>query len=88
MVERLSSLHFEPVKTVSGAELVENSSTESAFSKYWVGSLKELRLVTVLGETYLQMEGVSDDHCSLILTSHLKMVSEEMTVLFKDAGMY
>ena len=38
--------------------------------------MKEVRLLSVLGENYLQMEGVSDNHCSVILTSHLKAVSD------------
>ena len=87
MVERLSSLHFGPVKSVSLAKFVGDTSTpESAQCPYLEGRLKEVRLLSVLGENYLQMEGVNDNHCSVILTSHLKAVSEEMVVLCKDAG--
>lgn len=87
MVERLSSLHFGPVKSVSSAKFVGGMSTyESALSIHWEGRLKEVKLLSVLGESYLQMEGVSDTHCSVILASHLKTVTEEMAVLCKDAG--
>ena len=87
MVERLSSLHFGPVKSVSSAKFVGGTSTsESALSLHWEGRLNEVKLVSVLGESYLQMEGVSHSHCSVILTSHLKTVSDEMAVFCKDAG--
>ena len=87
MVERLSSLHFGPMKSVSSAKFIGGTSTaESALSLHWEGRLKEVKLVSILSESYLQVKGVSDSHCSVILTSHLKTVSEEMAVLCKDAG--
>lgn len=87
MVERLSSLHIGPVKSVSGAELISSISDVAAVTQCQLGRLKELRSLTVLGETYLQLEGVNDEHCSLIVASHLKGTSEELAALCNDAGM-
>ena len=86
VVERLSSLHIGPVKSVSGAELISSLHDESCLSERWLGSLKEVRQVGVSGETYLQLEGVEGGHCSLVVTAHLSGVAEEMAALCGDAG--
>ena len=39
------------------------------------------------GETYLQLEGVGGEHCSLMVVAHLRGMSEEMAALCSDAGM-
>ena len=85
-MERLSSLHFEPVRSVSGAELITSRSNEAILSDCQLGRLREVKSHSLLGETFLQLEGVSETHCSVILTSRLKMMVEEMTDLCNDAG--
>lgn len=86
MLERLSSLHIGPVQSLTGARPLSSLSAGLTTPPSSLGKLKEVKQLTVLGETYLQLEGVSDDHCSIILTSHLKTVADEMTALCWDTG--
>ena len=86
MLERLSSLHIGPVQSLTGARPLSSLSAGLTTPPSSLGKLKEVKQLTVLGETYLQLEGVSDDHCSIILTSHLKTVVDEMTALCRDTG--
>ena len=74
------------MQSLTGAQPLSNLSTGLAMSPSSLGRLKELRQLNVVGETYLQLEGVGDDHCSIILTSHLKTVVDEMTALCQDTG--
>ena len=86
VLERLSSLHIGPLRSLTGAQPLSSLSDGLATPPCSLGRLKELRQVTALGETYLQLEGVSDDHCSILLTSHLRATVEEMTALCNDTG--
>ena len=86
VLERLSSLHIGPVQSLTGAKPLSSLSAGLAMPSSSLGKLKELRQMNVVGETYLQLEGVGDDHCSIILTSHLKTVVDEMTALCQDTG--
>ena len=86
VLERLSSLHIGPLQSLTGAQPLSSLSAGLAIPPSSLGRLKELRQLITLGETYLQLEGVSDDHCSIILTSHLKTVVDEMAALCHDTG--
>ena len=86
MLERLSSLHIGPVQSLTGARPLNSLSAGLTTPPSSLGRLKEVSQLTVLGETYLQLEGASDEHCSIILTSHLKTVVEEMIALCRDTG--
>ena len=86
VLERLSSLHIGPLQSLTGAQPLGSLSAGLATPPSSLGTLKGLRQLTALGETYLQLEGVSDDHCSILLTSPLKTAVDEMTVLCRDTG--
>ena len=86
MLERLSSLYIGPVKSLTGAQPLSSLSVGVDVYSSHLGQLKELRHITAMGETFLQLEGISDNHCSIILTAHLKGTSDEMAALCHDTG--
>lgn len=86
VLERVSSLHIGPLRSLTGAKPLSSLSDGLATPPSSLGKLKGLRQLTALGETYLQLEGVRDDHCSILLTSHLKSTVDEMTALCRDTG--
>ena len=86
VLERLSSLHIGPLQSLTGAQPLSSLSAGLATPPSSFGRLKELRQLSALGEPYFQLEGVNDDHCSVILTSHLKTAAEEMAALCHDTG--
>ena len=74
------------MQSLTGAQPLNSLSAGLTTPSSSLGKLKEVSELTVLGETYLQLEGASDEHCSIILTSHLTTVVEEMTTLCRDTG--
>ena len=74
------------MRSLTGAQPLNSLSAGLTTPPSSLGKLKKVSELTVLGETYLQLEGASDEHCSIILTSHLKTAVEEMTALCRDTG--
>lgn len=87
MLERLSSLYIGPLKRLTGAQFPSSLSDVLAISSSHLGRLKELKRLTVLGETYLQLEGVVV-HFTILLTSRLRVSADQLTALCHDTGIY
>lgn len=84
MVDRLSSQHISSVREVCGGKII--STLSFPLSSDSLGCLKDVRTVTVQGEEYLVLEGVSTVFCSLLLGCDSEQWVEEFAPICSSTG--